>query len=90
MSGPDRACASPHNLRTDTYPVGASLLANASDHPTSSLNVTPLSRASPLPQGEVCAVGYHVAAVAFGKLSLPLSTKRIVPNTPPANLPRST
>ncbi|PCM46983.1 hypothetical protein CP335_24765 [Pseudomonas fluorescens] len=90
MSGPNPACVSPYNFGTDTYPVGASLLAKASDQPTSSLNVTPLSRASPLPQGRVCAVGYHVAAVAFGKLSLPLSTNRMVPNTPPASLPRST
>ncbi|TBN51168.1 hypothetical protein EYC95_00825 [Pseudomonas sp. BGI-2] len=33
---------------------------------------------------------YQVPVVAPGKLSLPVSTNLIVPNKPPASLPRST
>ncbi|PYB96620.1 hypothetical protein EGJ53_03795 [Pseudomonas fluorescens] len=52
----------------------------------------PLSLASQLPQGSVPdqKTFYHVAALALGRLNLPLSVKRIVPNNPPASLPRST
>jgi hypothetical protein len=41
----------------NTKPVGASLLAIASGQSTSSLNVTPSSRASSLPQGTPAALG---------------------------------
>ena len=40
-----------------TKPVGAGLLAKASDQTTSMLNGSPYSRASPLPQGVVGALG---------------------------------
>ena len=41
----------------NTTPVGAGLLAKASDQTTSMLNSSPSSRASPLPQGVVGALG---------------------------------
>ncbi|EJN22950.1 hypothetical protein PMI36_02891 [Pseudomonas sp. GM79] len=49
----DKKAASANTSQLSATHVGAGLLAKASVQPTSMLNDTPLSRASPLPQGSL-------------------------------------
>jgi hypothetical protein len=70
--------------------VGAGLLENAICQAALKYLIRRIREQARSHIGIAVYFAYQVAALVFGRLRVPLSTKRMVPNSPPESLPRRT